>query len=582
VRPGRAPGGRPGAPGEGGVEAQPVGDPAARDGRRKPVVLAVDDDPQVLAAVARDLRSQYGSRFRVVRAPDGDSAVQSLEELVLAGEPVALVVADQRMPGTTGIDVLKRARELQPKVKTVLLTAYADTDAAISAINEVRLDHYILKPWDPPEERLHPILDVLLDEWEADFHPPFEGLRLVGHRWSPDAHRLRDFLSRNLVPFRWIDIERDADEAARLRGAAAVEELPLVVFADGRHEVAPSNRVVAEAIGLQATGEAASYDLVVVGAGPAGLAAAVYGASEGLRTAVLERQAPGGQAGSSSRIENYLGFEMGVSGAELTRRALTQAKRLGAEVLSPVEVRRLTVSDTYRLLELDDGTTLAASAVILATGVSYRTLDLEGADRLRDSGVFYGASMHEAKAFADEHVVVVGGANSAGQAALHFARFAASVTILVRASSLGARMSQYLVDQVERTENITVRTGAEVAAVHGDERLDGVDIVVDDGAGGASKEALAATGLVLFIGAAPGTDWLDGAVARDEHGFVLAGSHLVRGRTWKEAREPLALETSVPGVFAAGDVRAHSVKRVASAVGDGSIAVHFVHQYLGL
>jgi thioredoxin reductase (NADPH) len=532
----------------------------------------------VLAAVARDLRHQYGSRFRVVRAADGSQCVGALEELALATEPVALVVADQRMPGITGVEVLKRARELHPDARTVLLTAYADTDAAIAAINEVRLDRYILKPWDPPEERLFPILDELLDMWEADFHPPFEGLRLVGHRWSPDAHRLRDFLARNLVPFQWIDVERDADEAARLRGAAAVGDLPLVVFGDGRHEVAPSNRVVAEAIGLHATSEAESFDLVVVGAGPAGLAAAVYGASEGLRTAVLERQAPGGQAGSSSRIENYLGFETGVSGAELTRRAITQAKRLGAEVLSPVEVKRLTVCDTYRLLELDDGTTLAAGAVILATGVSYRTLDLPGAERLRDSGVFYGASMHEARAFAGEHVVVVGGANSAGQAALHFARFAESVTILVRASSLAARMSSYLVDQVEQTANVAVRTGAEVAAVHGEERLEAVDITVD----GAPGDTLAATGIFLFIGAAPCTDWLDGSVARDDHGFVLAGNHLVRGRTWKEAREPMALETSLPGVFAAGDVRAHSVKRVASAVGDGSIAVHFVHEYLGL
>ncbi len=429
--------------------------------------------------MARDLRRQYGARFRVVRAPEGTSAVAALEELALAGDPVALVVADQRMPGITGVDVLKRVRELHPEARTVLLTAYADTDAAIAAINEVRLDHYILKPWDPPEDRLYPILDELLDAWEADFHPPFEGLRLVGHRWSPDAHRLRDFLARNLVPFQWIDVERDADEAARLRGAAAVAELPLVVFADGRHEVAPSNRVVAEAIGLHATSEAESFDLVVVGAGPAGLAAAVYGASEGLRTAVLERQAPGGQAGSSSRIENYLGFETGVSGAELTRRALTQAKRLGAEVLAPVEVRSLRSSQTYRLIELDDGSTLTAGAVILATGVSYRTLDLPGAERLRDSGVFYGASMHEARAFAGEHVVVVGGANSAGQAALHFARFAASVTVLVRASSLGARMSSYLVDQVERTPAISVRTGAEVVAVHGDERLEAVDIVAD-------------------------------------------------------------------------------------------------------
>jgi thioredoxin reductase (NADPH) len=551
---------------------------AGRAESRKPVILTVDDDPQVLAAVARDLRRHYGSRYRVRRAPDGREALAGLDAMTLAGDPLALVVADQRMPGLSGVELLALVKAREPRAKTVLLTAYADTDAAIAAINDVRLDHYILKPWDPPEERLYPILDELLDAWDADHHPPFEGLRLVGHRWSPDTHRLRDFLARNLVPFRWIDVERDAEEAGRLLEAAAVQALPLVVYEDGHHEVAPTNRSVAEAIGLRATAEAESFDLVVVGAGPAGLAAAVYGASEGLRTAVLERKAPGGQAGTSSRIENYLGFETGVSGAELTRRALTQAKRLGAEILSPVDCLRLTPQDPYRVLHLDDGTTLAASAVIIATGVTYRSLDLDGAERLRDAGVFYGASMHEAKAFAGEHVVVVGAANSAGQAALHFARFAATVTVLVRGKSLAARMSSYLVEQVDKTQNIVVRLETEVVAVHGADRLEAIEVRNGDG----GRETVAATGLFIFIGAEPSTAWLEGVCARDEHGFLLSGAALVRGRGWKEPREPLSLETSLPGVFAAGDVRASSVKRVASAVGDGSIAVHFVHQYLGL
>ncbi|MPY95205.1 MAG: response regulator [Acidimicrobiia bacterium] len=545
---------------------------------RKPVILTVDDDPQVLAAVARDLRRQYGARFRIVRAPDGETALGALEELALSAEPVALIVADQRMPGLSGVELLAKAKALHPDTRTVLLTAYADTDAAITAINDVRLDHYILKPWDPPEERLFPFIDELLDEWEADFHPPFEGIRLVGHRWSPDAHRLRDFLSRNLVPFRWIDVERDAEEAQRLRDAAQTSELPLVVLADGSHEVAPSNRSVAQAVGLHATTETESFDLVVIGAGPAGLAAAVYGASEGLRTAVLEREAPGGQAGSSSRIENYLGFPNGLSGADLARRALDQAKRLGAEVLSATSAAKLGRSGPYRLIELDGGGVLAASAVIVATGVAYRTLDIEGAQALRDAGVFYGAASHEARAYEGEQVVIIGAANSAGQAALHFARFAATVTMLVRAASLTARMSTYLVDQIEATPNIVVRLQTQAVAVHGAASLDEVEVVDGHGA----HERLPASGLFIFIGAEPCTGWLDEAVARDAGGFVLAGPDLVRGRSWKERREPFSLETSLPGVFAAGDVRAHSLKRVASAVGDGSIAVHYVHQYLGL
>jgi len=551
---------------------------AAASAGRKAVILTVDDDPLVLAAVARDLRQQYAARFRIVRASDPGSALDSLEQLALAADPVALIVADQRMPAMSGVELLVRAKALHPDARTVLLTAYADTDAAISAINDVHLDHYIMKPWDPPDERLYPVLDDLLDDWEAGFNPSFDGIRLVGHRWSPDSHRLRSFLSRNLVPFLWVDVEHDGDAAATLRSAADTDELPLVVYADGRFAASPSNRDVAGTIGLHTTSETDTFDLVVVGAGPAGLAAAVYGASEGLRTAVLEREAPGGQAGQSSRIENYLGFPNGLSGADLARRALDQARRLGAEVLSPTNAVRLSSLDRYRLLELDDGSTVAASALIIASGVSYRTLDVPGAAELRDAGVFYGASMHEARAYTGENIAIVGAANSAGQAALHFSRYAARVTMLVRGESLASRMSSYLVSQIERTPGIEVRCNTHVEAVHGDGRLERCDVACDDG----TIETLDVSGIFIFIGAQPHTEWLDGAVERDRLGFLLAGSELVRGRTWKEERNPFALETSLPGVFAAGDVRAQSIKRVASAVGDGSIAVHYVHQYLGL
>jgi thioredoxin reductase (NADPH) len=554
-----------------------TGGPPARARATKPAILAVDDDPHVLASVARDLRHQYGERFRILRAPDGDTAIAALEKLALAAEPLALIVADQRMPGMTGVELLTQARTFTPDARAVLLTAYADTDAAIAAINQVHLDHYVLKPWDPPEERLYPILDELLDDWEAGFHPPFEGVRVVSDRWSPEAHRVRDFLARNLVPFRWLDVERDAEDAEPLRLAAGVDGLPLVVLPDGTARVAPSNRELGEAVGLHSTSATTTFDLLVIGAGPAGLAAAVYGASEGLNTAVIERVAPGGQAGSSSRIENYLGFPTGVSGADLARRALDQARRLGAEILSPTTVVNLSSRDTYRIAGLEDGSTLAATAVIVASGVAYRTLDVAGAQALVGSGIFYGASMHEARAYDGEDVVIVGGANSAGQAALHLARFARRVTLLVRSEKLDG-MSAYLVDQVGKVPNIDVRLGTQLRDVGGDSHLEHVDVV--DGAG--TVDRLVATGMFVFIGARPYTDWLHDAVARDDDGFVLVGADLARGRHWKEARDPLSLETSLPGVFAAGDVRSRSVKRVASAVGDGSIAVHLVHQYLGL
>lgn len=544
----------------------------------RPVILAVDDDPQVLAAVSRDLRHAYGERFRIVRAESGQVALTVLDELTLAGEAVALVVADQRMPGMSGVELLGTVRTSFPKARLVLLTAYADTDAAIAAINDVHLDYYVMKPWEPPEERLYPVLDELLDEWEAGFHPPFEGIRVVGHRWSPDSHRVRDFLARNLVPFRWLDVVADAEEAGRLVDAAATQRLPLVVLPDGGVLETPSNEVLGHAIGLHSSSDVDIFDLLIIGGGPAGLAAAVYGASEGLATAVLERVAPGGQASASSRIENYLGFPTGVTGEDLTRRALDQAKRLGAEMLCPATVVGLARQDHYHLVDLEDGTRIVSSALVLASGVSYRRLDVEGAEALVGRGLFYGASMHEARRYTGEDVVVVGGANSAGQAALHFARFARHVTVVVRGASLAASMSAYLVRQVEDTPNITVRLGAQVSALHGAEHLDHIDIVQ----AGGPPESLAAAGAFAFIGAQPQTGWLDGVVARDDHGFILVGSQLVRGPHWKEEREPLLLETSMPGVFAAGDVRSQSVKRVASAVGDGALVVHLVHQYLRL
>lgn len=497
------------------------------------------------------------------------------DELTLASTPLAMIVADQRMPALTGTELLTRAREQFPKAFRILLTAYADTNAAIDGINEARLHQYIVKPWDPPEERLYPVLDEFLDEWEADFHPPFHGVRVVGHRFSPETHRLRDFLARNLVPHRWLDVERDEKDAAELRAAAANDGLPLVVLADGTAYVDPSNRELAAAVGLRSTSEVEVADLLVVGCGPAGLAAAVYGASEGLRTVVLERVAPGGQAGMSSRIENYLGFPNGVTGAELTRRALDQATRLGAEVLTSTDVTGLRTHDDYRLVTLDDGTTVASRSLIVATGVSYRTLDADGVDELVGRGVFYGATMHEARAFEGESVAIVGGANSAGQAALHFARFAEQVTMLVRGPSLGAAMSAYLIEQIERTPNIDVRFGASVALCSGRQQLDSVHVRQ----GGETTE-LSCAGLFVFIGAQPRTDWLAPLVPRDNHGFLLVGPDVPRER-WRETRPPFSLETGLPGVFAAGDVRSGSVKRVASAVGDGALAVHLVHRYLG-
>jgi thioredoxin reductase (NADPH) len=547
----------------------------------KPVILTVDDDPEVLRAVERDLRRQYGREYRVLRADSGATALEALRGLTLRNEPVALLLVDQRMPRMSGVEFLEGALELFPDAKRALLTAYADTDAAIRAINSVKIDYYLVKPWDPPEERLYPVLDDLLDDWRAGFRPPFEGVRVVGHRWSAQAHEVRDFLGRHQVPYQWLDIEA-GEEARQLVESAGPDgaTLPLVLFPDGARLAAPTVAQLAGQLGLRTRAAHPFYDLVIVGAGPAGLAAAVYGASEGLRTVLIEREAPGGQAGQSSRIENYLGFPVGLSGADLARRAVAQASRFGVEVLTPQAVTGVRLGGQYRVVTLADGAELGCHALLIATGVAYRTLDAPGIARLTGCGVYYGAARTEALSCRDEEVYVIGGANSAGQAAMYFARYAARVTILAR-SPLEKSMSHYLIEQIRQTPNIAVRVGAGVAEAHGANNLEALTIV--DATTGA-RETVPATALFIFIGAAPRTDWLDGTVERDAKGFILTGPDLTRGgkrpKGWHADRDPYLLEASVPGIFAVGDVRRGSVKRVASGVGEGSVAVSFVHQYL--
>lgn len=548
----------------------------------KPVILTVDDDPEVLQAVARDLRKAYGDRFRVIRADSGQSALEVTQQLKLRNEPVALFLVDQRMPQMSGVEFLEKEMEIFPEAKRALLTAYADTEAAIRAINTARVDYYLMKPWDPPEERLYPVLDDLLDDWQATFQPPFEGIRVIGNRWSPHSHQIKDFLARNQVPYQWLDVELN-EEANRLVTYAECNsvQLPLVLFPDGERLIKPSNIQIAEKVGLRTKAERPFYDLLIIGGGPAGLAAAVYGASEGLTTMMIEREAPGGQAGSSSRIENYLGFPSGLSGADLARRAVTQAKRFGVEILTPQEVAGIRVEKPYRTAILASGSEISCHAMLVATGVSYRRLNLPGLEELTGAGVYYGAAMTEALSCKNEDVYIVGGANSAGQAAMYFSKFARKVVMLVRGDSLTKSMSQYLIDQIEATDNITVRVNCSVVEAKGKTSLEGITIA--DGITG-EKQTVEATSLFIFIGAMPKTDWLDGVVERDERGFILTGSDLMRDskrpKGWTLERDPFLLETNVPGIFAAGDVRHKSVKRVASGVGEGSIAVQFIHQYL--
>ncbi|MET8154522.1 FAD-dependent oxidoreductase [Actinoplanes sp. NPDC049668] len=547
-----------------------------------PAILTVDDDPSVSRAIARDLRRKYGEAYRIIRASSAAEALEALRELKLRGGRVAVLLADYRMPQMNGIEFLEQAMDLFPNARRALLTAYADTDAAIQAINVVDVDHYLLKPWDPPEEKLYPVIDELLAAWQRTGDREVADIRVVGHRWSEPSYRIRDFLARNLVPYRWL--AADDPEGRRLLDAAGVgpESIPLVVTADGRAMAQPSTSEVAEAAGLSTAPERDFYDLIIVGGGPAGLGAAVYGASEGLRTLLVERQAVGGQAGQSSRIENYLGFPDGISGAQLTDRARRQAGKFDAEVLNTREVVGLHTDGSARTLRFADGAEVSAHSIVLATGVAYRPLVADGVAELTGAGVYYGSAATEGPSCAGSDVYIIGGANSAGQAALFFSRYARSVTLLVRGDSLEASMSYYLIQQLNSVENVHVRTRCEVVGAQGGGHLQAITICDSKNNTVTSVEC---GYLFVFIGAEPRTDWLGDAVARDERGFVYTGPDLLspngaRPTGWDRDRDPFYLECSVPGIFAAGDVRANSVKRVASAVGEGAMAVTLVHRYL--
>ena len=551
-----------------------------------PVLLTVDDDPEVLRAVERYLRKRYADRYRIVRADSGASALQSLQTLKKRNEAVALLLVDQRMPEMSGVEFLNKALPVYPEAKRVLLTAYADTDAAIQAINVARIQHYLLKPWDPPEEQFYPVLDDLLEDWQAGYRPVFDGVRVLGHRWSPRAYALRDFLARNHVPYKWLDVEaaeRDKDVQDAMDFAHHDNlKLPAAIFMDNTALADPSTAEMAAKLGLRTSATTSFYDLLIVGGGPAGLAAAVYGASEGLTTVMIEREAPGGQAGMSSRIENYLGFPSGISGSLLTQRAVMQARRFGVEILAPQEAMALRVDGGSKFVKLADNVEIGAKSLLIATGVAYRKLDVPGLERLQGAGVYYGAAMTEAATCKDEDVFIVGGANSAGQAAMEFSKYARRVVILVRGGSLAAGMSQYLVEQINETPNIHVELNSEITEAFGTERLEAISILCSSS--GASQR-VPAVSLFIFIGAAPQTEWLHQAVERDEKGFILTGGDLMKAgkppKNWSLEREPWLLEASVPGIFVAGDVRYRSIKRVASGVGEGANAVQFVHQYLG-
>jgi len=565
----------------------------------KPTILAVDDDPDVLNAVERDLRKQYGNRFRVLRVESGSIGLELLKRLKLRNDPTALLLVDQRMPQITGVDFLQEAMEIFPDAKRVLLTAYADTDAAIRSINKAKIDFYLMKPWTPPEQNLYPVLDDLLDDWMASFHPEFEGIRVIGLRWSAKSHEIRDFLARNGVPFQWLDIEAD-NEARRLASyasstaatvssfsnsskSATLPHLPLVILPDGSQLMEPTTTQLAEKIGLKSHAQMPFYDLIIVGAGPAGLAAAVYGASEGLHTLLIEKEAPGGQAGMSSNIENYLGFPTGLTGANLARRAVAQAARFGAEIPTPQQVTGIRIEGPYRFVKLIDGSEISCHALVIATGVSYRKLDIPGIEKFTGAGVYYGAAMVQALSYKGENVCIVGGANSAGQAAIHFSKYASKVIMLVRGDSLTKGMSQYLVDQINETKNIDVMLSSNIETINGEERLESVTIYNSKNG---ENTTFPISSIFIFIGAQPRTDWLSGVIERDRNGFILTGPDLMlpdrnsRPRGWTVDRDPFLLETNIPGVFAAGDVRLGSVKRVASGVGEGAIAIQFVHQYL--
>lgn len=549
---------------------------------KKPILFSIDDDAQVLRAIRSDLRSKYRKEFRIISSESANEVLESLPDLKKRGEEVALFLSDQRMPEMLGVDFLERAKDVFPMARRVLLTAYSDIDAAIRAINDIQLDYYLVKPWNPPEEKLYPVLDDLLDQWWAHHRPAFRGIRMVGYQYSPKSHALKDFLNGNLRPYQWLDVETQS-EAEDLMELHQLErtDLPAVFFEDGSVLKDPNVQTLAAQVGLNPQAQSDVYDVAIIGAGPAGLAAAVYGGSEGLKTILIEKRAPGGQAGTSSRIENYLGFPKGLSGQELTRRALTQATRFGIEFLSPQEVTSITTEGEYKHLKLGDGTELNCRAVVVTTGVDYRKLPAEGVDAFTGAGVYYGAATTEAVSCKNQHVFVIGGGNSAGQGAVYLAQFAARVTILIRKPDLTSSMSSYLIDQINAIENIEVAGRRQVTRALGKDRLECITIEnLDD----KTREDIQAGALFIFIGARPFTDWLGEKVVRDEKGFLQTGRDLIRqagfARRWKREREPYLLETSEPGIFAAGDVRAGAMNRVASAVGEGAMAIKFVHEYL--
>jgi thioredoxin reductase (NADPH) len=551
------------------------------DRSSRPILLTVDDDPSVSRAVARDLRRRYGENYRIMRADSGEEALEVIREVVLRGEHVAAILADYRMPRMNGVDFLEAAMDLVPQARRALLTAYADTNAAIAAINVVDVDHYLLKPWEPPEEKLYPVVDDLLEMWRREGRPPEHKIKILGHQWSQQSYEVRDFLARSMVPYRWYNV--DEPDGIRLLAAAGADasQAPVVITTEGKPLVQPSLVELANAVGLSTSPEGEFYDLVIVGGGPAGLGAAVYAASEGLKAVVVERAAAGGQAGQSSRIENYLGFPDGVAGDQLTDRARRQALRFGAELLTARTVVGLEAKGPARQVRFDDGTSVLAHAVVLASGVSYRRLDASGTDELVGRGVYYGSAATQAESCANDHVIIVGGANSAGQAAMFFSRHAAKVTMVVRGGSLERSMSTYLIEQIATVDNIDVRLNSSVLKCEGTDRLQCVTFVDHDG----GQQVVDAGHLFIFIGAAPLTDWLPEAIVRDKAGFVVTGPELLAGAgerppSWDLDRDPYLLESSIPGVFVAGDVRSASVKRVASAVGEGALAVTLVHRYL--
>jgi thioredoxin reductase (NADPH) len=551
----------------------------------KPILLSVDDDSDVLRAIERDLRAQYGAEFRVIGSDSPTAALELLQQLRLRNDAVALLLVDQRMPQMDGVGFLQEAQQVFPEAKRALLTAYADTNAAINAINQASIDYFFMKPWDPPTEHLYPQLDDLLDDWRASYHPAFEGIRVLGTRWSPRSYELRDFLARNHVPYQWIDIEQSSNdpETRRLLEAlgADARKIPVALFPDGAKLLETTPAEVAQRVGLRTRAQTDFYDLAIIGGGPAGLAAAVYGASEGLHTVMIEREAPGGQAGMSSRIENYLGFPAGLSGGDLARRAVVQAQRFGVEILAPLEATGVRVEGPYRIVRLADGNEISCHALMVSTGVQWRRLEAPGIDRLQGAGVYYGGGATEALSCKGEIVYVIGGANSAGQAAMNFAKYADRVVMLVRGSSLASTMSQYLIDQINTTSNIQLWTHASVSEVHGGTHLEEISVLCSDTT---QVERVPASAMFIFIGAQPRTEWLGDLVERDDRGFILTGPNLVSGdrrpKGWTLDRDPFLLETNIPGIFAVGDVRHSSVKRVASGVGEGSVAVQFIHQYL--